>query len=280
MQHREKKANERGEIKNRRSHEAEFITTKSSRESEDPLTKLGNLDFPGLVTGRVLQEKYSFALSYAHLIDICRSEYHRLADSSAEFKRLVPFCIYQYYVVQHFWARVCAIKEHSGTDNKESIDLMKEFTNKQYPLLSVISAYLRSIGDFTDEDSVEAEIVLPPMPNLHGDYGRVSHLTHNYYEAAPAPRICVESILASVASAGQPEAEIFWELPDNIGHLEPVGEEAAPENEAVAPEIEEAEQQQVQQQPPGAGIIMESPSGFPTSFELGQAEVEPEHTKI
>ena len=113
-------------MKNRPSHEAEFVTTRPAKESEDPLTKLGNLNFPG----RILQERYSFALSYAGLIDICRSEYHRLADSSAEFKRSVPFCIYQYYVVQHFWARVCAIMEHSGTDNQEAIDLMKEFTNK------------------------------------------------------------------------------------------------------------------------------------------------------
>ena len=124
----------------------------------------------------------------------------------------------------------------------------------------MISSYLRSIGNFTD-DSVEVEITLPPMPNLRGDYGCVSHLTHNYYEAALAPRICVELILASVVSAGRPEAEIFWELPDDIRFLEPVGEEEAPENEDVDP-------QQQQQQPPEAGIMIESPSGFPTFFEL------------
>jgi hypothetical protein len=43
--------------------ESDFRSTISSKESEDPFSKLDNLDFPGLAAGRVAQPKYSYALN-------------------------------------------------------------------------------------------------------------------------------------------------------------------------------------------------------------------------
>ena len=135
-----------------------------------------------------------------------------------------------------------------------------------------------------DEDSIEAELVLPPIPNVRGDYGRVSNLTHNYYEAAPAPRICVELILASVAAAGQAEANIFWDLPQDIRYQEPVeqgGDHEAidqlDEDQQIEDDQVEDDQPQEGQRPAPAVHVLEAPDGFPTSFELGPEEVEPEY---
>ena len=248
---------------------SEFRSKMASQESEDPLSKMGSGDFPGMVTGQVTQASYKYSLSYAGLLDICAAEFHRLADTNSEFKKSVPFCIFFYYVIQHFWARICSISDHRGNSLPEAIELIKEFSNKQYPVLSVISAYLRSIGDITDRNVVEAILRLPPFPNARGDFGRVGELTHNFYEAIPAPRIVVELILQSVPHAGEQGVPVNWDLPADIRYEAPMVQQPPPPPQAPAvglgPAGPVAAPQQAQQV---QATSFPSSANFPTACEI------------
>lgn len=84
-----------------------------------------------------------FTVTADSLISLVKRTYETMSSADKEFNRHVSLSMYQYYNVIHFWARLAAIREHTGLATEDERNLKRYLASSFYPLHEPINAFLR-----------------------------------------------------------------------------------------------------------------------------------------
>lgn len=168
----------------------------------------------------------------------------------------------------HFWARLCAIREHTGLATEDEHNLRRYISSREYPVHEPINAYLRGIGDFEDPSGTEHKFRLMRLPGreefqgVAGYFGHVNAETHYLYESLPAPGVAAQRVIADLQyTLGQRQQ--IWNMPEELRPEEEAPDdidEDEPQDEAIPDEERVAEAPEAQEPLPTANLLGWSPA--------------------
>jgi hypothetical protein len=183
-----------------------------------------------------------FTVTTDSFVSLTKRTYDNVCAADKEFNRHVSLSMYHYYNTIHLWARLAAIREHTGLATEDEHNLRRYVSSNQYPLHEPVNAYLRGIGDFEDPSGTEHKYRLLRLPGreeyegIAGYFGQVSDETHHLYESLPSPGVAAQRVVADLNYTLGQGAKI-WDMPDDLRPEEEIDEEVEDEEEE---EIDEA----------------------------------------
>jgi hypothetical protein len=185
-----------------------------------------------------------FSVTADSFVSLTKRTYDNVCAADKEFNRHVSLSMYQYYNTVHFWARLAAIREHTGLATEDERNLRRYVASNEYPLHEPINAYLRGIGDFEDPSGTEHKFRLLRLPGrdeyegVAGYFGQVSGQTHHLYESLPSPGVAAQRVVADLNYTLRQGVQI-WDMPEDLRPAEEVEEqEDEEERDEAVPEEE------------------------------------------
>jgi hypothetical protein len=106
-----------------------------------------------------------FSITAEGFTSLVRRTYETVCAADKDFNRHVSLSMYQYYNTVHFWARIAAIRNHSGFSVEDERNIICYLASREYPVHEPINAYLRGIGDFSDPSGTEHKFRLMRLPS-------------------------------------------------------------------------------------------------------------------
>lgn len=166
-----------------------------------------------------IQRRYEdFQLDFSQYITLIEESYTAQIAKDQRLGKFIPASAYTYYMIILLWRRILQVTPYRGNSHFEN--LSKALPQK-LPVPKEIKLYLDSIGSVVDSEGLKwrfnftPELTSDEFYDACGSYGRISDITHLWYETLPAPIIPLLAMRADILRTNH-KGDYHWALPAEL----------------------------------------------------------------
>lgn len=200
---------------------AKHVSTSFSAFNEEPMfgTEINDIIYSGKVQAG---GEAQFTTTSVGITDLVELVYNQMIACSRQFSKNLSLSMFNYYVTELFWMRICEIELREGNLDPEVRNMCENSVHRNWAMPELISNFLNSIGAFKDSTGIIArhrEITWPGADRhggICGFFDRVSVDIHMHYENRPAPGVAAFRIGRDLDFTVNPNVNVEWNLPVNL----------------------------------------------------------------